>query len=304
MVDNGNDSQVPRHCASCTKPDELDDMVACDACHNWHHYSCAQVDATVQDRAWKCASCELPTNSDQSPSGTGVKEVNKTGAKPKAPIGLPQTLAVPSKKSGAKSSAGSRKSKKVTGEQSTTSSARMRLEAELKAVEEQQRIKEEELAAEKELQDLERKMEAELRERELAIETKRIAEAKAELKKKISDEREFRMKQMAIRRQSEEEKAKLIRQASEYGSTRGSLVGSATRSDSKVEDWLEKSTQQTAGPLQQFTSAVDPSCGQTQVFLEKTNRQQPADIRADRSLDSPPLTLPNKAVPSFKPHPT
>ncbi|XP_062533441.1 GRB10-interacting GYF protein 2-like [Armigeres subalbatus] len=217
MADNGNDSQVPRNCASCSRPDEHDDMVACDACHNWHHYSCVQVDAMVQDQAWKCASCELPTDSVsmRNTSETGVKEVSKKGAKPKTPGVQLETLVVPPKKSGSRLSAGSRKSKKVTGEQSTTSSARMRLEAELKAVEEQQRIREEELAAEKELQDLERKLEEELQEKELMIEAKRVAEAKANLKKKMSDEREFRMKQMAIRetirgRESEADSAGFI----------------------------------------------------------------------------------------------
>lgn len=216
-----------------------------------------------------------------------MTEPNKKGAKPKVPAVQPESLAVPPKKLVAKSSTGSkvsRKSKK--GEASTTSSARIRLELELKAVEEQQRIREEELAAEKELQDLERKLEEELREKELAIEAKRITDAKAALKKKMEVEREYRKQQMAIRRQSEEEKVKLIRQASEYGSGRGSSIGTDTGSKDKVEDWLKKSTQQTAGQSTEFTSAVDPSNGPKQVFVEqKTNHQAAIHIRDDRSLD-------------------
>ncbi|XP_062702184.1 uncharacterized protein LOC134285456 [Aedes albopictus] len=276
-----------RSCAFCSQPDEHDDMVACDTCQHWHHYSCAKVDASVKDREWQCTNCTMEGK----------------GAKPKGTANPLENLPVPVRKSGAKSSAGSktsRRSKKGIGEQSVTSSSRMRLELELKAVEDQQKIREEELAAEKELLDLQRKLEEELREKELAIEAKRIAEAKAALKQKISEEREFRMKQMEIRRRSEEEKAKLIRQASEYGSSRGSLIGTNADSKDKVEDWLEKSTQQTAGPLKEFTSAVDPSRGQSQVPLEQTTNRQTANIRADRSLGIPPLTMRNKIVSSVK----
>ncbi|XP_062713760.1 uncharacterized protein LOC134290608 [Aedes albopictus] len=262
MAEN-NGSQMQRNCVFCSKPDEHDDMVACDSCQLWHHYSCADVDASVKDRDWRCTNCVM----------------DRTGAKPKGTAIPSDNLAVPVKKSGAKSSAGSktsRRSKKGIGEQSVTSSARMRLELELRAVEEQQKIREEELAAEKELKELERKLEEELREKELAIEVKRIAEAKAALTKRISEEREFKMKQMEIRRRSEEEKAKLIRQASEYGSSRGSLIGTDADSKDKVEDWLKKSTQQTAGLLRESTSAVDPSRGQTQTLVSQVEKGQQA----------------------------
>lgn len=328
MENNGDDSQVQRNCALCTNPDEHDDMVACDSCQLWHHYSCAKVSASVQDRKWYCPTCgplckegtdDVPEKndnpdpkqygSDGGKSGTSkgfnesvAKKSDAKGAKPKVPVKQSENLEVP-KKMKAKASAGSkatRKSKKTVGE-SATSSIRARLELELKAVEEQQKIQEEELAAEKELKDLERKLEEEMQEKEFAIETKRIAEAKAALRQKIADEREYKMQQMAIRRQSAEQKAKLIRQASEYGSSRSSLIGTDTDSKDKVEDWLKKSTQQTAGPIKEFTSALDSSSGPTQVPLEQnTNHQTSANIRTDRSLDLPPLTIQNKVASNTK----
>lgn len=54
---------------------------------------------------------------------------------------------------------------------------------------EEQKIREEELAVEKEFEDLERKLEEELRVQELTSEARRIAEAVSALKQKITEER-------------------------------------------------------------------------------------------------------------------
>lgn len=129
-------------------------------------------------------------------------------------------VAVPSKKLVTKSSIGSKVSHKSKKCEDTTTSAHIRLALELRPVEEQQRIREEELAAENELQDLERKLEE-----ELANKARRITDAKATLKKKMEVKHEYRKQQMVIRKQSEEDAVKFIRQASELGSGRASSIG-------------------------------------------------------------------------------
>ncbi|XP_055642250.1 uncharacterized protein LOC129779031 [Toxorhynchites rutilus septentrionalis] len=173
----------------------------------------------------------------------------------------------------AKSTAGSKISKrsKKMVDDSVTSSTRARLELELKALEEQQRIQEEDLAEKKKLKDLHRKLEEELREKELAIEVRRIAQAKVALEQKMADESEFRRQQMAIRKHSAEEKVKLIRQASQYGSSHGSRASggiSVTDSRVKVKDWLENTKQQIEGMKIDSTSVVEPTSGLKQVPLE------------------------------------
>ncbi|XP_055643357.1 uncharacterized protein LOC129779730 [Toxorhynchites rutilus septentrionalis] len=277
MAEGGNESQVQgmaqRNCASCSKPDTHDDMVACDSCDSWHHYSCVKVDERVKDRKWNCPSCELRAKqgAENVSSDTGNKAPESKGAKPKvpelksvkskAPTIPTETLTLRVKKLTAKSTTGSkvtRKSKVNAGEPSITSSARARLEQELKVLNEQQRVQEEELAVEKQMKDLQLKQETELREMELAYEAKKIADAKVLMEKKVACEVEFRRKQMAIRKQSAEEKAKLIRQASEYGSSRASVGVSETDSREKVVDWLEKSNQQIEGTNQGSTLAIDP----------------------------------------------
>ncbi|XP_055584688.1 uncharacterized protein LOC129737550 [Uranotaenia lowii] len=45
------------NCATCTRPDSEEDMVQCDACDDWHHYSCAGVDQTVTSAPWICNKC-------------------------------------------------------------------------------------------------------------------------------------------------------------------------------------------------------------------------------------------------------
>ncbi|XP_055632429.1 uncharacterized protein LOC129772923 [Toxorhynchites rutilus septentrionalis] len=239
MAQNENDSQVQRNCALCVESDDYDDMVACDSCQLWHHYSCAKVSPNVKDRKWNCPTCEPSckdgskdvlkndggnkTNPKRLVSDVCPSKSNAKGAKPNIPAKQPDALEVP-KKTMAKSTAGSKISKrsKKMVDDSVTSSTRARLELELKALEEQQRIQEEDLAEKKKLKDLHQKLEEELREKELAIEVRRIAQAKVALEQKMADESEFRRQQMAIRKHSAEEKVKLIRQASQYGSSHGS----------------------------------------------------------------------------------
>lgn len=48
-------------CAGCDRPDTADDIVQCDKCTAWWHFSCAKVDASVADHSnWICTKC-LPS---------------------------------------------------------------------------------------------------------------------------------------------------------------------------------------------------------------------------------------------------
>lgn len=239
-----DDSQSKRSCATCNRPDSVDDMVAYDSCQKWFHYSCAKVDAGVKNREWYCSICVPLRRAKSAEMSEQLQGVSAGQAKSDVVPNGQSMLAVPekeSKKSG-KSTAGSktsRKSKKTVGEKSVTSSVRARMAMELKVLEEQQRIQEEELAAEKELKDLRLKHEQELQEKQRAFEAQKLADEKAFLERKMSEEQEYRKQQMAIRKQSLEEKVKLVRQMSERGSSATSGITSVPDSREKVENWLE-----------------------------------------------------------------
>ncbi|XP_055644239.1 uncharacterized protein LOC129780226 [Toxorhynchites rutilus septentrionalis] len=44
-------------CTECRRPDSAENMVQCDNCDGWQHYTCAGVDDSVADRSWVCALC-------------------------------------------------------------------------------------------------------------------------------------------------------------------------------------------------------------------------------------------------------
>ncbi|XP_062706264.1 uncharacterized protein LOC134287709 [Aedes albopictus] len=46
-----------QNCIACNKPDREENLVACDACKDRYHFSCASVDDGVRDRCWSCSRC-------------------------------------------------------------------------------------------------------------------------------------------------------------------------------------------------------------------------------------------------------
>ncbi|XP_058465085.1 uncharacterized protein LOC131438809 [Malaya genurostris] len=48
---------VTFNCKGCERPDQEENMVACDKCSTWWHFSCAGVADSVADRSWKCNNC-------------------------------------------------------------------------------------------------------------------------------------------------------------------------------------------------------------------------------------------------------
>ncbi|XP_062699879.1 uncharacterized protein LOC115261990 [Aedes albopictus] len=45
------------NCVACDRSDDADNMVQCDACDTWWHFSCAKVTASISNRAWVCSKC-------------------------------------------------------------------------------------------------------------------------------------------------------------------------------------------------------------------------------------------------------
>ncbi|XP_055622051.1 uncharacterized protein LOC129765665 [Toxorhynchites rutilus septentrionalis] len=53
-------------CVGCSQPESAEDMVQCDSCDAWWHYTCAKVDASIKDKTWRCIKCEDKCNRSKS----------------------------------------------------------------------------------------------------------------------------------------------------------------------------------------------------------------------------------------------
>lgn len=160
QVDKADAAASPSNCTKCDLPDSAENMVACDGCGSWYHYSCAEVDESVAELPWKCESCGIM---NQTPIPTKTRP--KKGA---------QRLVIPGgaekqPKSSGGSKTGSRRGKKsaVGDNVSATSSAKARLALELEMIDEQDRMREEELQAELEMKNKKLMLERQTRDREL-----------------------------------------------------------------------------------------------------------------------------------------
>ncbi|XP_055588827.1 uncharacterized protein LOC129741145 [Uranotaenia lowii] len=56
-ADSHFEEEDESNCATCNRPDSEEDMVQCDACDAWHHYTCAGVDVAVANLPWICGKC-------------------------------------------------------------------------------------------------------------------------------------------------------------------------------------------------------------------------------------------------------
>ncbi|XP_055632650.1 uncharacterized protein LOC129773115 [Toxorhynchites rutilus septentrionalis] len=206
------------NCKGCNRPDNADtEMVCCDGCHEWEHFSCAGVDDTVRNRAYICKVCKAKTT---------VTEALK-------PL-KPSTSDNKSAHMSQKSKSGSKRGKKVPqskSQSSVASSARVALlQEEMKIAEEETLLKEQELKQQQQL----KKREMEVLRRQLDEKKKIVAEEMRLQQLQISEEMEFNKNQHMIRRQSIEMRREIIRQISS-GSSRSSSIPDSRE---KVSSWL------------------------------------------------------------------
>ncbi|XP_062708969.1 uncharacterized protein LOC134288366 [Aedes albopictus] len=204
-------------CKTCKRPDSADaQMVACDKCQLWEHFTCAGVDETVKDRQYVCKDCMTKVSADKSKRGKQLKADNRSA------------------KSGGRSA--SRKGSKVPSiPASQTSSARAAaLEAQMKLIEEEKAMKEQELKEQDELKRWEREEE----QRQLEEKKQLMEEQRRLRQRELEEKRTLLAKQQSIRRESVEKKHELIKRMSEAGSGCGSSSCSIPDSREKVKSWL------------------------------------------------------------------
>ncbi|XP_062557167.1 uncharacterized protein LOC134222030 [Armigeres subalbatus] len=60
-------------CPECNRPDWADDMVQCEECEEWYHFSCAGVNRSVEHRTWTCNECSPISISSRSSRASSSK---------------------------------------------------------------------------------------------------------------------------------------------------------------------------------------------------------------------------------------
>ncbi|XP_055632531.1 uncharacterized protein LOC129773008 [Toxorhynchites rutilus septentrionalis] len=61
------------NCQACKRPDSVDDMVECEQCKYWYHFSCVGVTQSVERRHWVCNNC-LPVSVSSRSSRSSVRK--------------------------------------------------------------------------------------------------------------------------------------------------------------------------------------------------------------------------------------
>ncbi|XP_062712389.1 uncharacterized protein LOC134289825 [Aedes albopictus] len=249
-------------CKSCTRPDTDDEKwVACDRCKLWEHFECAGVSESVKNRRYLCKECELtvaaPTASTsrslRPPPSEGRSLRSSTAKSGLKPVNKVTTLA----------------SKFSRSANSTTSSTRAaRLEAQMKLVEEEQVLKEQELEA----QEAMRRKEMEEEERRLE-ERKALLEEEARLRqRKLQEEKEYQKRQQVIRMESLEKRNTIARQLSACSSKSESIPDS----EQQIALWLQQCSPE---PFEDRISSLQIDAGEG---AEQLVQDQPPSTAGQR----------------------
>lgn len=74
-------SEECRHCKKCKQPDSAENMVGCDSCDTWEHYSCADVTDSIADpnRSWKCGCCREKANPERNDEANSEESATQSG---------------------------------------------------------------------------------------------------------------------------------------------------------------------------------------------------------------------------------
>ncbi|XP_055551662.1 involucrin-like [Wyeomyia smithii] len=227
------------NCQSCDRPDTAEnDMVQCNLCKLWKHFSCAGVDDRIKQRSAKyiCRSCNdnYLKPQDEAHPGKGQKVASKTSSK--------------------------RGKKTTVPPGSVSSSIRIALlEEKLKLVEEERQLKEQEILEQEEIRN------RQLQEAERQLEEQRqIAAAEKEIReRKLQAELAAKRMQQQIRKESYEKRQEIIRQ----------LAGNSSYSESiaeptkKVRDWLK--CQQQSFRNNQHNNEMERECNGASEFSDE-----------------------------------
>ncbi|XP_062542160.1 uncharacterized protein LOC134210153 [Armigeres subalbatus] len=285
---------LERNCQSCDRPDSAEDeMVQCCICQLWEHFGCAGVDITIKlpSTMYVCRSCAAK----QGTSTNGKLEVPVTDKR------LSKSSKGGSKASSKPATRKQKKGQEPTGSVTSSMRAAM-LEEQLKLVEEEQKLAEQELLEQEDVK--RRQMEAE--ERQLDEKRKLAEEANQLRERRFKEELEAKRKQQQVRRASLEKRQDIIRQLAEVSIRSGSGKSTFVDSKQKVESWLDA---QDGGlherqGLQRAASPLDPILENSAVYRSIPKPTVTVNQRKPHSSIAEPIQQPVPHPPALSPDAT
>ncbi|XP_065085176.1 eukaryotic translation initiation factor 5B [Ochlerotatus camptorhynchus] len=233
-----------RDCLMCNAPNKICDMVQCDKCELWAHYSCTGVTDEVKEQDWRCIKCN---NALQVPK---TRKISKAEAK--------KTIGQKSRSDGG-SSVGS---VSESGENLEDSLKKLEDEkrTQEKALEDEMILREKRLEMTRALQEKRRQMEKAFREKQLQqdreLKERQLQEEHEMLEKELSEEASF-----------QDRRKKMYEEFVEAKMT----VAKPVAGREKVKFWLKKQTGGKNSPLT-TTKLVEPVAGSSKnkaVTLEE-----------------------------------
>ncbi|XP_055613925.1 uncharacterized protein LOC129760309 [Uranotaenia lowii] len=222
------DTTLTSNCIMCDQPNTADNMVCCDDCKLWAHYSCAGVTDEIKNHPWSCVKCR-------------------------------HKLKVPKEKKI------TRKNSSKKGDSGSIRSASGTLESALQQLEDEQQIKERALEEEmillakrlemnRTLQEKRMQKEKELKEKTLQLErdfyARQLQQDKEMYHRQLAEKQDFSRKRLMLKQQFEAEKEEQF--------SEGDGANPDDDGDSIVEDWLSKMSLTTKP--NNFESATQKPC--------------------------------------------
>ncbi|XP_053690818.1 GRB10-interacting GYF protein 2-like [Sabethes cyaneus] len=231
-----------KECMFCDAPNSACDMVQCDTCELWAHYSCAGVTEAVKDHDWNCRNC--------------TKE-----------------LQVPKAKKPSSKKTGSQRSKSDGG---SVQKSNMSLEVIPKNLEIEQRAKERQLEEEMILQErkieLERALKEKRRQKEKELRGKQLPQEREMKQRQLKEERKMYEEQLAeeaafleerrkMRDEFQKAKQNVVRQYSKENEAFGDARKDkkAVPFDKNVEFWWNKQGESSKPATRKSSSAGEKS---------------------------------------------
>ncbi|XP_053699075.1 DNA ligase 1-like [Sabethes cyaneus] len=262
-----------RDCMMCNAPNMICDMVQCDNCELWAHYSCAGVTEAVMEQDWNCITC---TNALQVPK---TRKAARNGAK--------KTTGQKAK-SDAGSSVGSISEGAGTLEDSLKK-LEMEQRAKEKAFEEEMVLREKRLEMEKVLHEKRQQMEKAFREKQLQqereLKERQLQEERKMLEKELAEKAAFQERRKKMYDEFQKAKDAVAEPAAEE--EKHVDVDAEEEKESsfnrKVKFWLKKQTVGKNSPPAKAKQDNQIACSSKQVVEDGLHQQEEEEEETNES---------------------
>ncbi|XP_062541849.1 uncharacterized protein LOC134209841 [Armigeres subalbatus] len=232
----------------CRKSNKICDMVQCDTCQSWAHFSCVGVTAAIKDSDWSCDKCsdelQVPklTKRSSSKKGSSKSKSERGSIQPSIPegtAGLNEEL------------------RKLEAEQRAME----------KALEEEMIIREKRLDMERVLQEKRCRKEKEFHEKQMQqdrdLKERQLREEREMLERQLKEEARFASERKKLHEHFQDTKKAISKSISEE--TEGAIGGEKLKNDNElsfdknVQFWLKQRNQGRNGVKSKLSCSIADS---------------------------------------------